>query len=338
MNNFEKSINDITISIDYKVELIGLLITLSNEKELYPSKFNFNETNDSYIRELEETFSYIRNHKTVQKFFYLKEKYYLHYEKPIELALSLDDNFEFKDESNYKFKDNEEIKLFCKELKELCEEINFQNFYETHKETYMSWIETISPTYSEYNAKEAIISYCGEQYKDYKFYTNLIPFETNGGYGILLKGEAHNCLRARRKAKDNNLFYIENSTTYLFTSIHEYLHSIINPITTKYNIFNYETDYLYDKKNPLPGYGNDYCMINETIIRAMTIRIFNILTGINKDEEELDADESYGFKYIRIVYYKLKEYENNRNKYVDIEMFYVEIANAIIDENKKSKK
>lgn len=47
MNNFEKSINDITISIDYKVELIGLLITLSNEKELYPSKFNFNETNDS---------------------------------------------------------------------------------------------------------------------------------------------------------------------------------------------------------------------------------------------------------------------------------------------------
>jgi len=80
-------------------------------------------------------------------------------------------------------------------------------------------------------------------------------------------------------------------------------------------------------------------MINETIIRAMTIRIFNRLTGINKDEEELDADENYGFKYIRIVYYKLKEYENNRNKYVDIGIFYIEIANAIIDEisNKKKK-
>lgn len=42
--------------------------------------------------------------------------------------------------------------------------------------------------------------------------------------------------------------------------------------------------------------------------------------------------ENYGFKYIRIVYCELKEYENNRNKYVDIGMFYIEIANTIIDE------
>lgn len=331
MNNYEQTINGITISINYKVELLGLLITLSNEKELYPSKFNFNETNNSYIKELEETFKNIRNHKTVQKFFYLKDKYYLHYDKPIELALSLDDNFEFKDESNFKFKNNEEIKLFCKELKILSEEINFPKFFQTHKEAYIKWIKAIFPTYSEYNVKEAIILYCGEKYKNYKFYTNLIPFETSGGYGILLKEEAHNCLRARRIAKDNNLFYIENSTTYLFTSIHEYLHSIINPITSKYNIFNYETTYLYNKDKPLAGYENDYCIINETIIRAMTIRIFNILTGINRDEEELEADENYGFEYIRIVYYKLKEYEGNRNKYFDIEMFYIEIANAIIE-------
>ena len=336
VQNIEKTINEIIITVDYKVELLGLLITLSDEKELYPSKFNFNVTNDSYIKELEEKFRHLKSHRTVQKFFYLKEKYYLHYEKPIELALSLDDNFEFKDESNYKFKDNIEIKEFCKELKELSEEINFQNFYELHKKTYMSWIETMSPTYSEYNAKEAIVSYCGERYKNYKFYTNLIPFETSGGYGILLKEEAHNCLRARRFAKDNNLFYIENSTTYLFTSIHEYLHSIINPITTKYNIFNYETDYLYDKENPLPGYGNDFCMINETIIRAMTIRIFYLLTGIDKTEE-LNIDEEYGFKYVKIVYDKLLEYENNRDKYSDIDMFYTEIVNLILEviNNKK---
>lgn len=67
---------------------------------------------------------------------------------------------------------------------------------------------------------------CREQYKDYKFYTNLIPFETSGDYGFFLNEEAYNCLRTIRISKDNNLFPIENSTTYLFTSIHEYLHGI----------------------------------------------------------------------------------------------------------------
>ena len=107
MNNIEKTINEITISIDYKVELIGLLITLSDEKEHYKTKFNFNKTNNFYIKELEREYGHLRNNRIVQHFFYLKDKYHLHYHRPIELALSLNGNFEFKESSNFIFKENE---------------------------------------------------------------------------------------------------------------------------------------------------------------------------------------------------------------------------------------
>lgn len=112
MGNVEKSINGITISIDYKVELIGLLITLSDEFEKFAPLFCFDESNDQYINELKVKFYYLKNHKTFLKFMEIKEKYYLHYDKPIEMMLSLNEDFEFKKESNFKFKDTEEIKNF----------------------------------------------------------------------------------------------------------------------------------------------------------------------------------------------------------------------------------
>ena len=336
MENVYKEINGVTISIDYKVELIGLLITLSDEKDNFPS-FDFDENNDAYIKELQREFGYLVNHPTVQKFFYLKDYYGLHYHNPIDLALSLDDNFEFKNESHFKFKDNEDIINFCKELKLLSEEIDFKNFYLKHREIYLKWIDDIMTTYQHFNIKDAIISYCGQEYLEKKFYTNLIPFETGGGYGVHLDGEAHNCFRAIKKTTDNQLFAFANDTICLPVSIHEFLHSIIDLVTAKYNIFNLETEYLVDKENPISSYGNDYCMINETIIRAMTTRIFYLLTGIDNNIKRLNQDEEKGFKYVKTVYEKLLEYESNREKYPNIDSFYPEIADEIIKQIRETK-
>lgn len=111
MKNFEKIIKGITIMVDQKVELIGLLLTLSDENEKFPYLFEFNENNDLYIRNLKEKFNYVRKYDIFKKFLELRDKYYWHYDKPIEMMLSLDDNFEFKKESNYKFKDVDEIKI-----------------------------------------------------------------------------------------------------------------------------------------------------------------------------------------------------------------------------------
>lgn len=330
MKNVEKIINGITIMVDQKVELIGLLLTLSDENEKFPYLFEFNENNDLYIRNLKEKFNYVRKYDIFKKFLELRDKYYWHYDKPIEMMLSLDDNFEFKKESNYKFKDVDEIKMFCKDLKILYEQINFLDFYNSHRETYEKWIDAIKLVYEKNAIKKSIVAYCGKGYDDYKFYTTLIPFETGGGYGVLLERSAHNCLRARKNTHDNILFFVENDKVYLSTSIHEYLHSIINPLTYKYDVFNQETKYLFDEQNMIRGYANDFSMVNETIIRAMTIRIYHFITDLDEDEGRLANEEKQGFKYVRVVYEKLLEYENMRDRYVDIDSYYLEIASSIL--------
>lgn len=328
MNNVEYKINNLTIAIDFKVELFGMLVTLSNEKSMFPSYFSFNDNNDQYIKEIENQFGYLRNHPIVIKFFSLMDKYNMHYSIPIEIALSLDDEYRFKGSSLYEYKDNEDIQDFCLSLKEFAEEIDYATFYNNHKNTYLEWIKSVSIVFQEYNVKDVIISYCGSQYNKFNFYVNLIPWETSGGYGIHLKGEAHNCLRARKTTIDNKIF-TNKSTNYLSTSIHEYLHSIINQLTDKYLPNSKTTQNLFDKNNEkLFNYGRDYAIINETIIRAITIRILNILTKENRDHEMLKIEETDGFKYINSVYDKLLDYESNRNKFKDIDSFYLEIIKA----------
>lgn len=78
------------------------------------------------------------------------------------------------------------------------------------------------------------------------------------------------------------------------------------------------------------GYANDFSMVNETIIRAMTIRIYHLMTDLDEDEERLANEEKQGFKYVRVVYEKLLEYENMRDRYVDIDSYYLEIASSIL--------
>lgn len=337
MENIKKVINGITIEVNYYLELMGLLITLSDEDKLYPRLFMFDDNNSSYVQKIKNRFGYLKEHKVVLKFIYLKEKYFLHYDKPIELALGIDDNFAFKKGSNYKFKDNEEIKDFLRELKDFSEEIGFEDFYLENKDIYLKWIDSMVSTYEDNNILDVIANYCGEEYKNYQFYTNLIPFETNGGYGVLLDKEAHNCILALSKTVDNNLFYLDNHLALLPLSIHEYLHSIINPITSKYKVFTGESAYIYDKDNEIKSYRSDDTMANETIIRAMVIRIYHSIDDNFNEEERLLLEESKGFKLVRLVYGKLLEYENNREKYPNIDSFYMNIAKEII-ENKDKKR
>lgn len=195
----------------------------------------------------------------------------------------------------------------------------------------------IKSFYEEYNLLELLSNYCGEEYKDLKLINNLIPFETNGGYGIVFDKEAHYCLRTPSYIKNNKMFEITDKENYLLLTLHEFLHCVINPITTKYNIFNSESNYLKDEIDlTKSGYKTDYSIINETIVRVITLRIFNNITG--KDvNDRLEREYNNGFLHIKEVYSLLKEYEEDRVNYKDIDSFYLNISNRIIKGQEKTK-
>ena len=327
-------INGVEVCIDPKIELIGILLTLGNDKdkENFKRLFSYTVDNNKYVNEISETFNYLYDNGLIDIFNKVKDKYNLYYQEPLALMLLLDDSFNLDKYQSYSEQelDNDFYDL-VNELKSLFKDKRFINFYQSNIDTYKSWINRIKPFYEDYNLLQLLCNYCGEEYKDLKLINNLIPFETNGGYGIVLDNEAHYCLRSPSFIKDNKMFEIEDKENYLRLTLHEFLHCIINPLTTKYNVFNFDTNYLKDEIDlTKSGYKSDYSIINETIVRAITLRIYNSITG--KDiSDSLEREYNNGFLHIKDVYSILTEYEQNRDKYNNIDSFYLNICNRVIN-------
>lgn len=329
MKNMCTTVNDIVIQVDYKIELFGVLITLSNECESFPNIFQYNDTNNFYIKEIKNSFKFLETSEILNEFNKLKDKYNLHYQNPIELALSIDDNYKIKNNASEFFK-KEEIICFLNKMKDFEKSIDFKSFYLKNTYLYNQWIKSVSSSFKKYNIKRKLIDYCGDKYKSLNLYLNLVAFETNGGYGFLIDNNAHYCLKAIKSdyASNNEIFLNNSPDIYLPITLHEYLHSIINPLTINYNIFNSNTNYL--KKYYTKAYNNDYYIISENIVRAIVIRI---LVGFKENwhlEELIQKEVERGFELVPIINKKLIEYEHNRHQYSNIDSFYKEIVDDVL--------
>ena len=341
IKNVQKRVNGVNISVEPKIELMGILITLSDESSIdrFKRLFEFGDNNDEYVNMIKKEFSYLYETGLIDRFNKIKDKYRLHYQEPIKLVLMLDDEFDHKSLEAYCYeKPEQDFYDFVSELKELYESPKFIDFFNNNRERYSNWVDSLAPFYEKYNILDAISTYCGDNYRNLELYSNLIAFETNGGYGIYLEDGAHYCNRASSSqyTVDNNLFASQNIDFKLKIVIHEFLHGIINPLTDKYKIFTHDSDYL-EKTDSLrfSGYGTDYSLANETIVRAITIKICsNIIKEIDP-ETLLNSENERGFVCIKDVYNMLSEYENNRGVYNNIDSFYEKIATTIV--NKKSK-
>lgn len=321
--------NEIPVDINYKVELFGLFIILSDEQSLYPNLFEFDKNNDSYINNLKGKFSPVIDEKVLKHFISVKNKYNLHYQNIIELALSLNDNFELANKSSDFFKKNAIVDL-CKEIQKESIKINFEEFYIQNNALYLKWINNIEDNFKSSNLKENIINYCGKKYTDKNFHIILLPFETNGGYSFSIGNNIYHCLKAIKKqfAKNNDIFPIIKDA-YLYTATHEFLHGIINPLTKdflnqymKNNIFK---DY-YTK-----SYTNDYFIINESIVRSIVIRISIINYKLTNEAELIEREVSNGFVLVPLIYNNLLFYEQNRVVYKNIDSFYKTIITEMIN-------
>ena len=328
VKSIQHMVNGVNICVDSKVELMGIFITLSDESSIdrFKRLFDFGENNDEYINAIKNDFSYLIETGLIERFNKIKSKYHLHYQEPIKLMLMLDD--EFSPESLEKYcgkKPEQDFYDFVSELKEVYESLEFVEFYNNNMNRYDQWVKSVAPFYEKFNMSDIITTYCGNKYKNLELYNNLISFETSGGYGIYLGDEAHYCSRAfsSKNTTNNDLFAPKDIDSRLKIVIHEFLHSVVNPITDKYNIFNHESNY-FEKTDRLSfsGYGTDYSLINETIVRAITIKLYSSIIKEVNAEALLDLEYNQGFIFIKDIYNLLSEYENNRDIYLDVDSFY----------------
>lgn len=309
----------INISVDPRLELLASV-------ELNSGFYNIVDYNMEYKNDMRRYFGKFKNHGVI-KIFRKLSKDGLYVDIPPHFMIHLSEVPELKveyiiDEEIIKLftKDQETTTLFLEELRNYAVQSNFQEFFIKHYDFYQEKINDAKRIIANYDYVKDIEDYYGFSQNSYNIILSPL-FE--GNYGLRLPVEDYKYdLYAVVGSSD----FIDNSEDVLRYLIwHEFSHSFINPITDKYDDVLKESENNFelikdDMKNQ--GYDSWRTTINEHIIRAVTIRLTEIVYGEDAAEILLSKEKMRGFIYLDDLCSRLEYYENYRNEYSSIESYY----------------
>lgn len=223
-----------------------------------------------------------------------------------------------------------------------AKEIKFDEFYKNNTVRYKKYVDTVKADL-EARSKTDIVSFLNNYYNiptSKKYVINLLPTVSYYWYGTKNSKEIHsNIPITPDSTSDENLFYNYNYLNSVLSMIHhEFSHSFINPLTDKHELIKNDNPIFSGIAEQMKalGYDTNYKIINEHIIRAATIR-YAAITFPDKDYhlELTKYERKNGFAYIDAILEALVIYENNRDIYPNIDVYYPKIIDSMVNENKK---
>ena len=337
MKSFYKKNDNITFLVDYRTELLSIILILSDKyKELVGNKMV--PLNNKYIYDrINLKFKKFKDHKTIHLFNDIISKHkYFNYDAPVTLFLSLDDNLTCNKLNDYLYNEildkDDIIYEFINSLKEFALDINFYEYYNSNKEEYFSFIEEIYKKHINNN----IITFLNEFFncKNKKLFVNAIPFNSMSNYASYFENEVYSNIGITQFSKENNLYenweWIDGDM--ILVSLHEFCHSYVNPLTNKY-IHIGGLEFLVDDSMMKFGYDDPLTVINENIVRAIVLyyeKCYLKERYINDCNREM----SLGFKYVE-SFVSLFEKNKCYNNFEDL--YKYEIVKFLYSTRKKVK-
>lgn len=337
MKNIEKKVGSINICVDFRTELLGIIQVLSKNPLT-----NNNYGNPKYFDEIKKKFSNYKNHPIIKMDAYYREKYQFNYDAPITMFLQLNEHFKTDKLDDYilnkRLEGDQSIYQYIDLLEDFANEIDFEKYYNEKKEQYESFIDQIVIPLEKYDVTEYWKDYYNVSLNDKIFTINLLPFQKENAYGSTIDNHIYSSVSIVENNTDNNAIVFTNPENYLnFASkiLHEFSHSIINPITDKLYVSSEEDD-LFDKIKDImrkQAYSKNFAIMNEHIIRGIEAR-YRYKYDANGVEKYIIYLEKSGFIFIRPIIESLEYYENNRDIYPTFESFYPNIIKNMRNKRK----
>mgnify|MGYP004497783471 CR=1 FL=1 len=341
MQGIIRKVNKINITVDYRTELLGVIMLISEYHNKYAHLFLNYDNNKFYVDMIIKHFVKYKNEEVIKIFDEIVKKHSFNYDAPFCLFLQLNNQFNTVELDDYTFKNrlqsDNNIYYFISKLDDFSKKINFEDFYNNNKKFYQSWIDNISGAFEKYDISNFFKNYYG-YLNEKEFVINLTAFTTNGAYCCNLKDRIVCCFPVFEEMKKDKLYDSSSKEKYILqTPIHEFSHGYVNPITDKYDILNQTTNLFVDIKENMKkqAYPYDTHIINEHIVRGIEARyIYLIYKDKNWYKKRIREEKEIGFKYIDSIIKSLIYYENNRSIYKTFDKYYpLIIENIIIDRN-----
>ncbi|MFO7574755.1 MAG: DUF4932 domain-containing protein [Bacteroidales bacterium] len=223
----------------------------------------------------------------------------------------------------------EAFSVFISLLGDFAKETNFAEFRSENSDFYKSIINQYTEKLGGHDYVSNLEQYMGYKQHSYNVILNPLLGPFNIGAGILHAdglSDIYNIAGPKTIEEGKPVFGTEHGIRNLIW--HEFAHSYTNPLAEKYRTEMEESSSLFEPIKDYmarSGYPNWINCVDEHIVRAINIRL--CAREISDDEAQrlFELDKKAGFVFVEQIAELLKEYEENRNLYPDINHFYPRI-------------
>jgi Domain of unknown function (DUF4932) len=326
--------NTLVPKVDKRMEALSIAFRLAKPNE-------FSDTlNPQYAKAIHQFFDKYSNHTFINYLKTLPDEY-VHWEKPsLAVHISQPPAFEplvmLNDTTKIDGWDNRTLLnvQFLRQLRQFYQETEAEKFFASQAEYY----ESVNQQFE----KEGIKVHT-QWVKDFfgiaptEQYFALVGLQGIGNWNYLRVNYGQNrrdafTLFSPSKFDQNSLPIALNTEAMARSNLHEYIHAFTNQLVDKnMTILRKPSEKLLAKatvwekvKNTF--FNNYQFLMYESLVRASTIKYLVAHSEIRTTlEKEIATQEKAGFLWIRDLVKELDRYEQNRNKYPDINAFMPEL-------------
>ena len=360
---YRTNVGKITIEVDPRVELIGIVFRLAGNPE-------YNDgTLRPYAKAIEKHFGDFDNHPVVKMAVRLRNTRLMSCDGPMSLAVHIDRDYRLRKTSedwpstlDYRW-EKQETAEFLEKLRHFAAEAKFDEFFKAQGPIYEQGIRPCACVMAQKDVKviNEELARCapkeclespgvmvfksllrddfGQWLSDFYGLANTGDLRLVLGFvnGFANYGPRFTDGRINEKYAIIGMRPFDPANTVIFLPqqigivAHEFCHSFTNPVVDKYmDRLRSTGERLYKKHGPAlrrRGCQEWRSMMYETAVRACVASfIRNSIVDPGYMDHYLKREASHGFVWIKDADDFLKTYESNRDKYPTFESFFPEIV------------
>ncbi|MCP4259495.1 MAG: DUF4932 domain-containing protein [Planctomycetes bacterium] len=337
---YRANVGKITIEVDPRVELIGIVFRLASSPE-------FNDgTLRPYAKAIERHFGDFDGHPVVKMAAQLRQTRSMSCDGPMSLAVHIDDNFRLRKTPedwpstlDYRW-EKQETTEFLMKLRQFAAETKFNEFFKAQRDIYETGIQSCKDLIGPLNLEKWLVDFFGvKDCGDLKLVLGFV----NGFFNY---GRRFADGRTSEKYAIIGMRPFDPANTVIFrpiqmgTTVHEFCHSFVNPVVEKYmDRLQPAGERLFAVHGPamrMKGYQKWESVMYETAVRACVMSFVRHSFEPMYLDYFLKDEVKAGFVWIEDAGNFLKTYESNRDKYPTFESFFPEFADFLNEYSKKA--
>ena len=268
----------------------------------------------------------------------LQQKYGFAVDAPITFMLHLSQPAELEEKTKFpdyllkRSGEADHLEQYRKSIKKFAEASNFEAFWNSKIPFYNQILDLTIANMGEIDLVTTLEEYFNETQDSYHV---VITPAFNGAKGPKVpdaNGKEITYTITQTTDMKDGIPYLD-AGSIRFYIWHEFGHSFVNHLTDKYADQVMSVEKLFEPiKSGMfgQGYHNWQNCISELILRATTIRLFDLHLGHQQSKELLNSELRNRFIYIEPLVEKLKDFEKQRNENnISFSEFYPELLKVL---------